>query len=98
MSAYITEKRYEMHSAPPTLAHLNATHLWILMLCPMQAAKTHALQTAYRKREAATPRDDAPSAGQIRSLGLLEREDDKQVNVKHGSLLPTHGDNQPKVS
>nr|POE88151.1 hypothetical protein CFP56_11380 [Quercus suber] len=63
-----------------------------------EAAKTRALQAAYRKREASSARDDAPSAGQIRSLGLLEREDDKQVNVKHGNLLPTFGSNQPKTS
>jgi NADH dehydrogenase (ubiquinone) Fe-S protein 5 len=37
-----------------------------------QANKIIALQAAYRKREAATPRDNAPSAGEIRSLGLLD--------------------------
>lgn len=37
-----------------------------------EAARTLALQAAYRKAQATQPRDDAPSAGQIRSLGLLD--------------------------
>ncbi|WPG98490.1 Hypothetical protein R9X50_00128100 [Acrodontium crateriforme] len=53
-----------------------------------EAAKTRALQAAYRKKETATARDDAPAAGQIRSLGLLEAKDE-EVNMNHGSLLPT---------
>ena len=37
---------------------------------------------------AAYPRDDAPNAGQIRSLGLLDAsEEDK--NIRPAALLPT---------
>ena len=38
-----------------------------------------ALQAAYRKAETAHPRDDAPKAGQIRNLGLLDKGDDTKV-------------------
>jgi NADH dehydrogenase (ubiquinone) Fe-S protein 5 len=58
--------------------------------------KITALQAAYRKREAATPRDNAPSAGEIRSLGLLEGMDDKEKHIQHGNLLPRYKDNSPK--
>lgn len=61
----------------------------------IQAHKIAALQAAYRKREAATPRDDAPNAGQIRSLGLLEASD-AEKNMKHGNILPTYSSNSPK--
>lgn len=44
----------------------------------IQAAKTRAMQIAYRKHIAANPRDDAPSAGQIRSLGLLQASDEEK--------------------
>ncbi|EGP88070.1 unnamed protein product [Zymoseptoria tritici ST99CH_1A5] len=55
-----------------------------------EASKIIALQAAYRKREAATPRDNAPSAGEIRSLGLLEASDaEKQVTP--AKLLATKG-------
>ena len=60
-----------------------------------EAAKILHLQNAYRKREAATTRDNAPSAGQIRSLGLLDVTD-SEVDMKHGSTIPTLGDNQPR--
>ena len=54
----------------------------------MQAAKVTALQAAYRRREAETPRDQAPSAGQIRSLGLLGKSAE-EVDVKRASLIPS---------
>ncbi|KAK5108746.1 hypothetical protein LTR62_007893 [Meristemomyces frigidus] len=57
--------------------------------------KTYSLQAAYRKRESQTSRDLAPSAGEIRGLGLLDRKDE-EVNIKHGNLLPTFGSNAPK--
>lgn len=44
-----------------------------------QAAKIQALQAAYRKAEAQYPRDNAPRAGQIRSLGLLGKEEDTKA-------------------
>lgn len=44
--------------------------------CDLQAAKTRALQHAYRKAQAAHPREDAPRAGTIRNLGLLDADED----------------------
>lgn len=44
-----------------------------------QATRVRALQTAYRKAEAAHPRDDAPKAGAIRNLGLLDKEEDTKA-------------------
>ena len=41
-----------------------------------QAAKTRALQHAYRRAEAKHPREDAPRAGAIRNLGLLDADED----------------------
>ena len=32
------------------------------------------LQDAFRKAEAASPRDNAPSSGQIRNLGLINKD------------------------
>ncbi|KAG9571981.1 hypothetical protein KCV04_g16666, partial [Aureobasidium melanogenum] len=52
-----------------------------------QAARVHALQSAYRKHLAANPRDDAPSAGQIRSLGLIEGSLEEK-DMKPAALLP----------
>ena len=34
------------------------------------------MQAAYRKAEAASPRENAPKAEQIRSLGLLGKEEE----------------------
>lgn len=34
------------------------------------------LQAAYRKAEASSSRENAPTAGQIRNLGLLDKEED----------------------
>ncbi|KAK1968250.1 NADH:ubiquinone oxidoreductase 11.5kD subunit [Colletotrichum eremochloae] len=44
-----------------------------------EAARTRALQAAYRKAESTSARDNAPSAGQIRNLGLLGKEDDTKA-------------------
>ncbi|KAH7309421.1 hypothetical protein B0I35DRAFT_482197 [Stachybotrys elegans] len=41
-------------------------------------ARALALQQAYARSEAATARDDAPSANQIRSLGLLGKEEESK--------------------
>ncbi|KAI1004770.1 hypothetical protein K3495_g3445 [Podosphaera aphanis] len=38
--------------------------------------RVKALQKAYRASEAANPRDNAPTVGQIRNLGLLGKEED----------------------
>lgn len=40
-----------------------------------EAARTRALQAAYRKAATASERDSAPSAGHIRSLGTLGGEE-----------------------
>ena len=43
----------------------------------------------------AAPRDNAPNAGQIRGLGLLEASA-KEVDVRKPGTLPTLSDNQPR--
>lgn len=53
----------------------------------LQAAKVTALQAAYRRKEAETPRDNAPSADQIRTLGLLNRTDE-EVNIFPAKFIP----------
>lgn len=63
----------------------------------IQAAKITALQAAYRRKEAETPRDQAPSAGQIRSLGLLDRSA-KEVDIDRDGVLPSYGDNTHNLS
>ncbi|KAF2721178.1 hypothetical protein K431DRAFT_312685 [Polychaeton citri CBS 116435] len=46
-----------------------------------EGAKITALQAACRRKEVATSRDDAPNAGQIRSLGLLDASpEEKNIN------------------
>ncbi|KAL1584990.1 hypothetical protein WHR41_06221 [Cladosporium halotolerans] len=53
-----------------------------------EAAKISALQAAYRRKEAETPRDEnAPTAGQIRTLGLLDRTDE-EVNIFPAKFIP----------
>lgn len=44
-----------------------------------QAARTRAMQNAYQKAQAAHPRENAPTSGQIRNLGLLDKSDDSKV-------------------
>ncbi|KAJ9637187.1 hypothetical protein H2199_007473 [Coniosporium tulheliwenetii] len=53
-----------------------------------EAAKTRALQAAYRKAQAAHPREDAPSAGQIRSLGLLDAPAPEK-DIKRPRVIPS---------
>lgn len=43
-----------------------------------QHARALAIQAAYARAEAATPRDNAPSAKQIRNLGLLGKEEESR--------------------
>jgi NADH dehydrogenase (ubiquinone) Fe-S protein 5 len=66
-----------------------------------QAAKITALQAAYRRKEAETPRDNVPSADQIRTLGLLNRTDE-EVNIFPAKFIPkiTHmnGSRKPEES
>jgi NADH dehydrogenase (ubiquinone) Fe-S protein 5 len=71
------------------------------LLSPLQAAKVTALQAAYRRKEAETPRDNAPSADQIRTLGLLNRTDE-EVNIFPAKFLPKiehmNGSRKPESS
>ncbi|KAI6379783.1 hypothetical protein MCOR25_001914 [Pyricularia grisea] len=41
-----------------------------------ERARVEALQLAYRRAEHANPREDPPTAGQIRNLGLIGKEED----------------------
>jgi len=52
-----------------------------------EAARTMAIQTAYRKQQAAQARDDAPSAAQIRRLGLLDAPMEEK-DLKKPKWLP----------
>ncbi|KAJ9620635.1 hypothetical protein H2203_007843 [Taxawa tesnikishii (nom. ined.)] len=52
-----------------------------------EAARVRALQAAYRKQQAATPREDAPNAGQIRGLGLLDASDEEK-NIHPAKIVP----------
>lgn len=42
----------------------------------LQAARVKLLQAAYRQAEAKKLQENPPSAGQIRNLGLLDKEED----------------------
>ena len=46
--------------------------------CLIQRARVSALQTAYRKYEAANARVGVPSAEKIRNLGLLDKDEDSR--------------------
>lgn len=69
--------------------------------CSQQAAKITALQAAFRRKEAETPRDNVPSADQIRTLGLLDRTDE-EVNIRPAKFLPKiehmNGSRKPETS
>jgi len=45
----------------------------------LQYARAQAIQDALRRSEAAHPRENAPKAGQIRSLGLIGNEEGTQA-------------------
>ncbi|CAG8983798.1 hypothetical protein HYALB_00006764 [Hymenoscyphus albidus] len=47
-----------------------------------EASRIRALQIAYRRAETETPRDNVPPAGAIRSLGLLDKEEDTKSAPK----------------
>ncbi|KAG8628484.1 hypothetical protein KVT40_004357 [Elsinoe batatas] len=56
-----------------------------------EAARTSALQAAYRRAEAASgDRSSAKNAGEIRALGLLQASDEEK-HIKKPSLLPSKG-------
>jgi NADH dehydrogenase (ubiquinone) Fe-S protein 5 len=52
-----------------------------------QAARISALQAAYRKQQANIKRDDAPSAGEIRRLGILDAPLEEK-NLKASKWFP----------
>ncbi|KXJ92790.1 hypothetical protein Micbo1qcDRAFT_232491 [Microdochium bolleyi] len=43
-----------------------------------EAARVMAMQAAYRKAEIGSARSNAPTAGQIRNLGLLDKEEESK--------------------
>ncbi|KAL8932528.1 MAG: hypothetical protein Q9211_006266 [Gyalolechia sp. 1 TL-2023] len=54
----------------------------VLMLVTfVQKARVEELQRAYRRAEAFHPREDAPKAGTIRSLGLLDKDEDTKAVI-----------------
>jgi len=59
----------------------------------VQAARVSALQAAFRRQQAATPRDDAPNAGQIRGLGLLDASEEEK-NISVPPVIPTMSSNK----
>jgi NADH dehydrogenase (ubiquinone) Fe-S protein 5 len=52
-----------------------------LLAVAAQAARAKMLQAAYRQAEARKIQENPPTAGQIRNLGLLDREDDTKKVV-----------------
>lgn len=52
-----------------------------------EAARVKAIQAAYRKRMAEDPREGAPSAGEIRRLGLLDKKPE-EMDIKPPKWLP----------
>ena len=58
-----------------------------LLLRSDQAARAHAMQQAYRKAESQHPRENAPKAGSIRSLGLLGKEDETKKVLESSWLF-----------
>jgi NADH dehydrogenase (ubiquinone) Fe-S protein 5 len=51
-------------------------------LTMQQYARAQAIQDAYRKAEAAHPRENAPKPGEIRSLGLIGKEEESKNVLK----------------
>jgi len=54
----------------------------------MQYARAQILQVAYRKAEAAHPRENAPKAGEIRSLGLIGKDEVSKDVLKRSWQVP----------
>jgi hypothetical protein len=72
MSAYTTRKR----SAAANQGPGSLQEAQMLTTEQQQYARVQMLQSAYRKAEAtAGAKDNAPSAAQIRSLGLLDKDE-----------------------
>ena len=90
MSACTTRRRFVICTVPPShilpLPHGDCASQHVLT-CDVQAARTLALQAAYRKAEANIKRDDAPSAGEIRRLGVLDAPLEEK-NLKASKWFP----------
>jgi len=74
-------------SAPQERGAYKQTQEHVSILTQRQAARTLALQAAYRKAEANIKRDDAPSAGEIRRLGVLDAPLEEK-NLKPSKWFP----------
>lgn len=46
------------------------------------------MQQAYHRKLMENPRDDAPSAGEVRSLGLIKDQKPEDVNLKPTKWIP----------
>lgn len=53
----------------------------------IQKARAAEIQAAWRKSLAERPREDAPTAGQVRSLGLLPGPPEEK-NLKPAKFIP----------
>ena len=92
MSACITRRRYveSAFQIEPLLSafrNLDGTRSKRRTNDLEQAARTLALQAAYRKAQADIKRDDAPSAGEIRRLGVLDAPLEEK-NLKPSKWFP----------
>jgi NADH dehydrogenase (ubiquinone) Fe-S protein 5 len=54
-----------------------------ILIVNVQAARVQALQTAYRKSVAAHPREHLVTADQIRSLGLLDKDEESRAFLEN---------------
>lgn len=68
--------RKEVRQPPSKLHHNPLDSLADPVLFALQAARVKMLQAAYRQAEAKKLQENPPSAGQIRNLGLLDKEED----------------------
>lgn len=88
MSAYITRRRFVVATAQPSgfCKHVDITLIYV-----PQFARARAMQQAYRKHMVDHPRDNAPSAGEIRHLGLLPDQKPEDVHIKVPRFIPVKG-------
>lgn len=70
MNAYITRKKYD---------RVHTTKKLRVLTTLLQHARAQAIQDAYRRAEASHPRENAPKAGSIRSLGLIGKEEETKA-------------------
>jgi hypothetical protein len=73
MSAYTTRRRLDCFFNQSCVSQ---------PLTMQQYARAQAIQDAYRKAEAAHPRENAPKPGEIRSLGLIGKEEESKNVLK----------------